>query len=656
MLTTRVYGNAVHDYYLSRVRRLSRAYDEKIDALKTKADAEKLVADSRRKIRRCFGPRPKKTPLELVCTGTTRRRGYRVDNLIYQSRPGLYVTANLYVPDKDGPLPGVVMACGHSGNGKAWHMYQSLCHSLAIQGYIVLIYDPVAQGERSIQYRDARGKPLAEGCCHEHNLMGNQMSLVGDFFGMWRAWDGIRSLDVLLSQPNIDKAHVGVTGCSGGGTLTTYLTALDERFTMAAPDCFVTTYLHNMENEEPADAEQIPPGILGAGMEMADFFIARAPRPTILLEEEQDFFDIRGVKVTYERLKKVYRLLGKPNDIQLYIGPKQHGYWQGGREACAAFFNRYTGIESRKREPKHDLIDDADLFATPKGDVLKLPGTRRVDEFTADAARELSRSRKKLTGKALVKAVTKTLNLPRRRGVVHYRTLRGMPLLDGENAPYQYTFAFGLETEADHDGLLAVLHDWQMPVSDAAKMPYQAHPTPTKDITLYLPHLDATQEVVEGLTPKPQSGHLWSLDARGFGMMRATTCRNQPFFTPYDGDYFYHCHGQMLGESYVGRRVHDVLCALDLLEARGAQRVHLFGRGLGSILATFAGVLHPVVKQVTLHGAPKSFQQIAESKMYAWPASMMPAGVLKSFDLPDCYAALKRKKLKNQQRADEMMQ
>jgi cephalosporin-C deacetylase-like acetyl esterase len=107
-------------------------------------------------------------------------------------------------------------------------------------GYVVLIFDPIGQGER-LQYAHLE-KPDRPGVeAEEHLRAGNQQFLVGDFFGAWRAWDGIRALDYLLTRPEVDPRHVGITGNAGGGTMTTWLCGLDPRWTMAAPGCFVTT-------------------------------------------------------------------------------------------------------------------------------------------------------------------------------------------------------------------------------------------------------------------------------------------------------------------------------------------------------------------------------------------------------------------------------
>src|SRR5690606_31716019 len=129
------------------------------------------------------------------------------------------------------------------------------------------------------------------------------------------------------------RARVGLTGNSGGGTLTCYLNALDDRFTMAAPSCFVTSFLNNAENELPADSEQCPPGILASELDFADYLIAQAPRPTMLLGQEQDFFDRRGLVKAYEDVKHVYGLLGAADNVQLFIGKLTHGFKQPNREA-----------------------------------------------------------------------------------------------------------------------------------------------------------------------------------------------------------------------------------------------------------------------------------------------------------------------------------
>ena len=248
----------------------------------------------RTKSRQSFRPKPERTPLNAKTTGTVERDGYKIEKIIIESRPSFFVTGNLYLPQgRKGPLPGVVGVCGHSANGKAAEAYQSFAQGLARQGYVTFIFDPIGQGER-LQDVDATFKSKPSIGVGEHLYAGNQQFLVGEFFGMWRAWDGIRALDYLLTREEVDPKHVGITGNSGGGTMTTWLCGLEPRWTMGAPACFVTTFRRNMENELPADTEQCPPRAIALGLDHDDFLAAMAPQPIILLAKRRDFFDVRG--------------------------------------------------------------------------------------------------------------------------------------------------------------------------------------------------------------------------------------------------------------------------------------------------------------------------------------------------------------------------
>ncbi|KPK79596.1 MAG: hypothetical protein AMJ81_13010, partial [Phycisphaerae bacterium SM23_33] len=391
----------VHEHFVARERAALRQRAEARGRVKTKAQLMQLRAQVRRKLRACFGPSPKRTPLKPRVTGTVRRRHYTIEKVIYESGPDFPVTANLYIPrGASGPRPAVLGTCGHAQDGKAHGLYQGFCANLARQGYVVLIYDPVSQGER-LQYPGREGRAHPRGCCQEHNMAGNQMSLLGEFFGAWRVWDGIRSLDYLLSRPEVDPARVGVTGNSGGGTMTTFLTALDDRFSMAAPGCFVTQYLYNLENERPADSEQGPPGLLGAGLDMADFFIANIPRPTLLLGQAKDYFDRRGLQAVYAELRRLYAILGRAEDVELFIGPREHGYFLENREAMYRFFNRHAGVQAAAREPKRQRLENKQtLYATPGGEVHRLKNVRRVFDFTRQNARGLAGRRRPLSAKA----------------------------------------------------------------------------------------------------------------------------------------------------------------------------------------------------------------------------------------------------------------
>jgi dipeptidyl aminopeptidase/acylaminoacyl peptidase len=269
----------VHEYFITRLKHIEKNADKKRYAITTRQQAEAYVREVRAKIDRCFGPWPEKTPLNARTVKTFEREGYTVENVIYESRPGFLVSANLYVPKgKKLPAPAVLGVCGHSHNGKASRTYQSFSQALAMQGYVVLTIDPIGQGER-LQYLGEDLKSWVGGPVFEHMYAGNQQVLVGESFASWRTWDGIRGIDYLVSREEVDTSHIGVTGSSGGGTQSTWICANDRRITMGAPSCFITTFRRNFENELPADSEQYPPFALSQGLVMSDFLATMAPKP-----------------------------------------------------------------------------------------------------------------------------------------------------------------------------------------------------------------------------------------------------------------------------------------------------------------------------------------------------------------------------------------
>ena len=627
----------VQEYFVARVREVEALGQQRRAALRSKRDALAYVRAVREKIQQCFGPWPEKTPLNARIIGTVERDAYRIEKVIFESRPGLPVTANLYVPKgRRGKLPGVVGACGHSANGKAAEAYQSFAQGLARMGYVTLIYDPLGQGER-LQYADERLKPRRGSGVAEHLHAGNQQFLVGEFFGAWRAWDGIRALDYLLTRPEVDPAQVGVTGNSGGGTLTTWLAGVDQRWSMAAPACFVTTFRRNVENELPADTEQCPPRALALGLDHADFLAALAPKPVIILTQEKDFFDTRGSEEAFERLQRLYALLGAKDNIALFRGPTVHGYSQQNREAMYRWFNRATKSSDAQAEPQLTLEKDETLWCTPHGQVAELK-PRTAFAFTQEKSQALGARRGEVGGRALRRAVTEMLQLPERGAAPDYRILRP---LAGRHHPAKHTACYAVETEPGIQALVYRL----------GSEPLESRPPRgVARAVLYIAHQSADAElreeplVADLLRAEPQAA-FYACDVRGSGESQPDTCGKNTYLLPYGSDFFYSAHALMLDRPYLGQKAFDVLRVLDWLVACGHAEIHLAGKGWGALAATFAALLADSVTQVTLKNALTSYAAIAESEDYKWPLATLLPGVLEKFDLPDCYRALAAKQL-----------
>jgi len=628
----------VHEFFVRQVGAAEKRRLRRLAGLQSDEDARNYVEHVRKQIRSCFGPEPERTPLNARITGTVERESYTIEKLIFESRPGFPVTANLYLPrGLKSAAPGVVGTCGHSSNGKAAEAYQSFAQGLARQGYVCLIYDPIGQGERT-QYPDRYERAGHGGGVAEHLLAGNQQFLVGEFLGSWRAWDGVRALDYLLSRPEVDSRRVGVTGNSGGGTMTTWLCGVEPRWTMAAPSCFVTTFRRNLENELPADTEQCPPRAIALGLDHADFIAAMAPKPVVLLAKERDYFDARGAEQAYGQLQQIYSLLQSPDDIELFIGPTTHGYSIENREAMYRTFNRVTGASDADREPELTMEKEETLWCTESGQVADLQA-KTVFQLTAERARQLKSERSRLSGDALKRAVRRVLRLPRQaEGPPDFRILRDWR---SREYPRPQGITYAVESEPGVHAIVYML---------TGERWYSRPPQQGKKALLYVSHRSSDSELREeqmlreAIENHPEVA-VFTCDVRGIGESQPDTCGTNSFDRPYGCDYFYAIHSLMLDRPYVGQKTLDVMRVLDWLHSYGYSDVHVLARGWGALPATFAALLHGNATRVTLKNALRSYSDIAETENYRWPLSTLLPGVLRDFDLPDCYAALADRQL-----------
>ena len=633
------FPRSVQEYYVRRVREVEAAANARRAALRTRADAERYVSDIRARLLKCFGPFPEKSPLNARVTAVHEREGYRIENVIFDSRPGFPVTANLYVPTgRKHPLPGVIEPCGHSQLvGKGADSYQAVVQSLARQGYVALVYDPMGQGER-MQHTDEKLRPLFGVGTSEHTYVGVHMTLVGENLPSWFVWDGMRAIDYLLSRPEVDARRIGVTGTSGGGTQSALLCALDPRLAMAAPSCFITTLRRNIENEHSQDPEQWPWRILAEGLDHSDLIAAMAPKPVMLLGQEKDYFDARGFEEAAARLHRLYSLLGAKENFAFTLGPDYHSYPQQNREAMYGWFNRATGVTHGQKEPEVKLEKADVLHCTRSGQVAEL---KPATEFTLNRAKSqsLRKSRPVLDEAGLRSAVVAALAMPARSAAPDYRILRG------EGGPRSYPkknhAAYVVESEPDIHVLLYRLIDTQL-LSRIPRGPERA--------LLYVSHQSADDELrndpwlKELVAAEPQSA-IFACDVRGVGESKPVlTTRLDP--ARGGADYFHAGLGLMFGYPTPGQRTHDLLRVVDLLRDYGHREVHLVARGWGAIPGAFAALLHDGITQVTLKHAPTSYSDIAEAERFGWPLSSFVPGVLQSFDLPDCYRILARKKLR----------
>jgi len=301
-----------------------------------------------------------------------------------------------------------------------------------------------------------------------------------------------------------------------------------------------------------------------------------------------------------------------------------------------SWFNKITGISAAKSEPELKLEDIELLWCTPHGQVGEA-GPRTLTSFTKETSQALKVKRGTPQGDSLNKLIVSTLKLPVRVGTPNYRILRTD---SGRMYPKKHVTTYAVETES---GIA-------LPVYRLSDSELISRPTAgIRRAILYVSHLSADTELrgesflKELILSEPDSA-VYAVDVRGIGESKPNTCGDD-FFGAYGNDYFYAAHSIMLNYPYTGQKTFDLIRIIDWLISCGHEEIHLAAKGWGTIPATFAAVLSKQVKQVTLKNALRSYSTITENAAFNWPLSTLVPGILKHFDLPDCYRELALKKL-----------
>jgi dienelactone hydrolase len=358
----------IRDYLAAETQRLSAKF---LDGAATPEVWAKVRPRLKQEFLYMLGldPWPEKTPLRATVTGTLDGGDVVVEKLHYQSRPGLYVTANLWRPKtvaKGAKLPAILYVCGHSNRGRDGNKtaYQDHGRWFASNGYVCLTVDTLQLGEiagiHHGTYREGRWWWHSRG----YTPAGVE------------CWNGIRGIDYLCSLPYVDADKIGVTGISGGGATTNWVIAADERVKVAVPvsgvsdlECYVTDqvinghcdcmFFHNLYQWEWTTA-------------LALF----APKPLLFANSDNDrIFPMSGNKRIIRRLRQCYAMLGAKDNVDEYVSKGGHAYREDLRIAIFQFFHTHLKGDTT-------AVKDADFKAIAGKELRVFPDDQ---DLPADA-------------------------------------------------------------------------------------------------------------------------------------------------------------------------------------------------------------------------------------------------------------------------------
>jgi dienelactone hydrolase len=372
---------ALARYFKAETTRLEAACLSEVRSL---ADWQSRQAEYRRQLQEMLGlwPWPERTDLKPLVTGRLEQPEFTVEKLHFQSMPGLYVTANLYLPrERRGPAPAILYVCGHAqvktngvscGNKTA---YQHHGIWFARHGYVCLMIDTLQLGEieglHHGTYREGRWWWNARG----YTPAGVE------------AWNAIRALDYLETRPEVDATRLGMTGRSGGGSYTWTTAALDDRVRVAAPVAGIT----DLRN-------QVVDGCVEGHCDCMFFLNTYrwdfplnaaliAPRPLLIVNTDADsIFPLDGVIRTHAKVRRLYELYGRSTNLGLVIGPGPHKDTQDLQGPVFRWFNQHLKSEDPPIEAATvRLFDPLSLrvFSTLPADQVN---TRIDESFVARAA------------------------------------------------------------------------------------------------------------------------------------------------------------------------------------------------------------------------------------------------------------------------------
>jgi cephalosporin-C deacetylase-like acetyl esterase len=626
----------------------ARAYEllDERDAEVARLRSAEDVAARGRRVREAIldmigGLPSERTPLNAKIVATLEQPGFVIEKILFESRPGFVVAANLYRPASgDGPFPAVLYPLGHEPGGKAYPVWQQMLGALAQKGYVALTWDPLGQGERVQLWDGDFGRSKIGSSTVEHTLIGAQAMLVGENVAQYTIWDGIRAMDYLVSRPEVDASRVAVTGNSGGGTHTAYLAALDDRLAVAAPSCYITSWRRLLATIGPQDGEQCLLPLLAHRIDHPDYALAFAPKPFHILSAIRDFFSIQGARSSYAELRDVYGRIDQEQKIAMTEGDDGHGYSKPRRMAAYRWFARWLRNDvDDGTEPEVPILTEQELWASDKGQVSVSPGSKSVWDFLIARLNSILADGR---GLPLIRTAD---DLPGYRQQIAarvtektaYRAPSGPPQISPLGSIERGGYVIEKLTYASDAGVFvpALLY---LPDGGRGRKP----------ATLLVHERGKTAEADRGAELAGQGRIVLAIDARGWGETGYRGIRTGSAFETWFGPYDTVMTAFLIGDTLVGLRARDIVLGLELLRARedvDSGQIDAVGVGRGTVPLLHAAALSSDFAALRLERPLISYEAVLRQRVHQRILESVVPGALESYDLPQIAAAFAPKPL-----------
>ena len=304
---------------------------------RSRAEAQRWQKKLRMKLTELIGGFPaQRQPLRPMTLETRTFPGYRREKVIFDTRPGVSVLAYILLPEKvKTPAPTMICVPGHGrgvddivgidDQGRDRTSKDGYQHDFAIQvteaGMAAVAIEPMAFGCRRDPLNAKQG--LSRNACQPS--AGGAL-LVGQTMVAWRVWDVMRTLDYIATRPELDSSRVGCMGISGGGTVTTFSTALEPRLRVAMVSGYLNTFRDSVGSLSHCIDNYVP-GILNWA-EMYDIAALIAPRPLFVESGEKDnIFPIKASIESFNKVREVYEIFGAADQVEQEVFPAEHSFW-----------------------------------------------------------------------------------------------------------------------------------------------------------------------------------------------------------------------------------------------------------------------------------------------------------------------------------------